>query len=123
MHNWGDDNVDWEGISKAAYYIGHICIRYGRIRITDMKEKYGTVRVYASFGWHSLFSVYRPHYYFTTKYNRWMDKVPMGWMNWFVLPYQSVIYRLAYKKALKKWPHLRDEILDDADYPEYLKGL
>lgn len=32
------------------------------------------------------------------------------------------VYNIAYQKALKKWPHLRAEILCGADFPEIIKG-
>ena len=58
--------------------------------VLDMKEKYGTVRVYCD----------EPS-------NRW----------------QAFVYRQAYKNAIKRWPHLKREILDSADWWEYLEGL
>ena len=36
---------------------------------------------------------------------------------------QKRVYRKAYKEALKLHPELATYILNDADYPEYLKGL
>lgn len=42
-----------------------------------------------------------------------------GPRNW----WQRFIYRLAYRIAIRKWPHLRQEILNGADWDETLKGL
>ena len=38
-------------------------------------------------------------------------------------PEAEKVYRQAYADAIAKWPHLREEILVDADWPEYLEGL
>lgn len=103
MHMWGEEGVDWQGIGDAACYIGGFCQRWGRIPVSDMKEKYGTVRVYLYFGFFD-----------------WGWK---SYLNWLVVPYQHRIYRLAYKKAIAKWPHLREEILCGADWQELLGGL
>jgi hypothetical protein len=91
MHHWGDEGVDWQGIDEAAYYIGRFISRYGRISVSQTKEKWGCACVYC----------YAPQ-------------------NW----YQIFIYRLAYRLAIKKWPHLKEEILEGADWAdEYLKDF
>jgi hypothetical protein len=38
-------------------------------------------------------------------------------------PLQEVLYTLIYKLAIKKWPHLKTEIVCAADYPELLEKL
>jgi hypothetical protein len=37
--------------------------------------------------------------------------------------YNRLIYRLAYRLAIRKWPHLRGNILEGADWYEHLEGL
>jgi len=37
--------------------------------------------------------------------------------------WQRFIYRLAYKRALKKYPFIREEILCAADFSELLEDL
>ena len=57
MHVWGDKDVDWQGIDDAASYIGDGLRFWGRVSVSQYKEKYGTVRVYCSLGlwdWHQL---------------------------------------------------------------------
>jgi len=39
------------------------------------------------------------------------------------VPYQKFIYRRAYKKAIEKYPAIRENILCAADYPNLLEGL
>lgn len=126
MHYWGDKNVDWEGITEAAYYIGFNLRRYGRITVTDMKEKYGTVRVYCYFGWSSIYDMYYNHGYYNnkSKFLNWFDDVVFykvsNLLNKVLIPYQKIVYKYYYGQALKKWPHLKGEILYDCDHPELL---
>lgn len=131
MHDWSDSTVDWEGINSAAIYIHDFCVRWGRLG-GEYKEKYGTVRFYAKFGAYSLFSLTHPgyvSYWSTYKWYAWLDihygnKIVTytgirAFCNW----WQPKVYRMAYKNATKKWPHLREEILCCADYNEFLEGL
>jgi hypothetical protein len=123
MHNWGDARVDWRGIDEAASYIGENCRKWGRIGVSQYKEKYGTVRVYCHFGFYDLSSLIYPGYHYYPKWTKWMRYVPISWLNRLIVPIQTRIYRHFYKQAVKKWPHLTDEILCAADWDEYLVGL
>lgn len=129
MHKWGQKGVDWEGINAAAEYIGINLRRWGRINVTQWKEKYGTVRVYCSLGWYQLHSITHPGYVYS-RYPKWLWGLDVMYFskvvtkfNFIISRYHSFIYRHFYKKALKKWPHLREEILQCADYDELLEGL
>lgn len=102
MHRWGDKGVDWQAISEAASYIGKGLRKWGRVTVFDYKEKWGTVRVYCSFGLLGL---------------------PGHLLNWILIPYQEWLYLHLYKKAVAKWPHIRLEILSEADWPELLAPL
>jgi hypothetical protein len=90
-----------------------------------MKEKYGTARVYCSFGLYNLYGILRPFHHWVGNEWYWKltDRIYLTWMNPVVVPYQQWIYRLAYKRAVEKYPHLKAEILDGADYEELLEGL
>lgn len=131
MRRWGDKDVDWNGINDAAVYICDFCAFWGRFG-GQAKEKFGTVRFYASFGCYSLISITHPGYHFTrgiwqpyVKFDNAFGEYIVRFsglqllLNW----WQPKVYRLAYKKALQKWPHLREEILCCADYNELLEGL
>lgn len=129
MHSWGDEGVDWAGISNAAHWIGEELARWGRIGVTDTKEKYGTVRVYCHFGWHQLHSVTHPRYHYS-QYPRWLWNLDCTYLsrlmplfNWAVIPTQKRLYRHVYRRALLRWPHLAGEILMGADWTELLVGL
>jgi hypothetical protein len=131
MWQWGDENVDWNGINNAAEYIGSFCKRWGRLG-GQTKEKYGTVRFYAQFGAYSLFSITHPgyvSYWSTWPWYKWFDLrfghkvMRYSGLQWLFNKWQPIVYSMAYHRALRKWPHLQAEILSDADYPELIKGL
>lgn len=128
MHSWGDEDVDWNGINDAAYYIAHWLKTWTRLNVLDYKEKFGTVRVYCSFGWYGVYSIWRPSYCW---YPKWWPMRADMWigntflfrlLNRLVIKVQHKAYAWRYKKAVEKWPHLRDEILSMADYGELFEG-
>lgn len=129
MHNWSDDKVDWKGLNDAANYIADYLVRYGRVFVTDHKEKWGTVRVYLFWGFQNgwlMNHMFYPQYHYY-QFPRWVRKidslVPCSWINPILIPYQEMLYKKAYKNAILKWPHLKREILEGSDYPELLKHL
>jgi hypothetical protein len=97
LHDWSDRSVDWEGIGDAAEEIGDRLRSWGGIYVSCTKEKWGCACVYMHFG------VYRA-----------------GYLNYLIVPYQQLVYRLVYWLALRKRPHLRQEIIQGADYPELI---
>ena len=129
MHYWGDDNVDWTGINAAAEYIGLTLRRWGRVSVWQYKEKFGTVCVYCVFGWCSLHSIVYQGYAFN-QFPGWLWRLDC-WLSpavrlflWDVgLWFHKWFYRRTYREAVRRWPHLRREILCCADYHELLKGL
>ena len=50
-------------------------------------------------------------------------RVTVAFRNGLWSVYEAYVYRQAYKKALKKWPHLRQEMIDGAGYEQLLEGL
>ena len=132
MHRWGDwpDEYFYD-VGWAAVYIGDFCRRWGRIQVRDTKEKYGTSRVYCSFGIYSLYSIFHPGavYLRWPKWFKWWEynffsPIIQHLQKWIPFyKWQIFIYRLAYKKAIKKWPHIKKEILAGADYDDLLEGL
>lgn len=126
MHTWGDKDVDWAGIEDAAEMIHDYCVKRARLG-GQYKEKWGTVRFYAQFGL-SLHSLVYPGHCFN-RFPSWLWKLDLRvitpvlnflfgklWAKW-----QARIYAKAYKRAIEKYPHLKEEILCCADYPEILE--
>lgn len=126
MHNWGDEDVDWSGIDEAARYIGLGLRKYFRVPVQDYKEKYGTVRVYCHFGWHQFHDITHPGYAFS-RYPKWLWKLDCRFGRFLIAPLNVLVrplhvwaYKSYYSAAIRKWPHLRLEILSGADYSELL---
>lgn len=129
MHSygkWPDEYFDQ--VSDAAYEIGTFISRWGRIGVSQTKEKFGTVRVYCYFGFDSVHGLIWPrhcwiHEWWPYRLDLLMSSLLSKILNTIFLPYQRFIYRLAYKRAIKKYPHLRDEIFSCADFGEILEGV
>ena len=125
IHRWGDKDVDWEGIGAAADFIGQYIAKWGRINVLQTKEKWGTVRVYINWGWSCFHAIIFPFHHYIKPW--WPAKIDF-WLSGkiiFILyrlsdPYRKFIYNRAYKLAVKKWPHLKQEIIIAADWPEFL---
>lgn len=129
MHQWGDEGVDWNGIESAAEYIATFCRRWAFLG-GQYKEKYGTVRFYASFGCLSLHNIIYPGYYYN-QFPKWLWNLDCDYIGpclrflfeKLFIRWQKFIYNMAYQRALKKWQHLRAEILCGADWIELIKGV
>lgn len=129
MHHWGDGFKYFSDVDEAAFEIGQFLRRYARMSVTQTKEKYGTARVYCHFGWSQMFSITHPGYVWS-RYPQWLWKFDVYYiskiiqpLNLVVVPFHRFMYTLAYRLAIKKYPHIREEILGGADYPELLEKL
>jgi len=126
---YGDD-TDYKA-AMAADDIGTFLRRWGRVPVRDFKEKYGTVRVYCSLGWYNLHSLFYPGYAFR-QFPQWLWAFDVyhghkllyyTGLQWLSYHYHKFLYRLAYKRAVAKYPDIRENILCAADWDELLKGL
>jgi len=131
MHYYGEWPAKYfEQIDAIAYKIGMFIAKWGRIRVLQTKEKFGTVRVYCHFGFDSIHGLVWPkhdwiHKWWPYGFDLWIShKVhKIIWLQRLFTQYQEWIYKLAYKKATKKYPHLKPEILDCADYGKLLRKI
>jgi len=129
MHNWGDKDFDWDGLEKAISYISKRFRKY-KIGVRQAKEKYGTARIYCSLGAYQIHCLTHPGHVYN-RYPKWLwildckyGKYIVRWfINWWLYPLHKFIYRDTYKRAVKMFPHLEEEIVCCADYPKLLKGL
>lgn len=125
-HEWGDKDFDWKGLDDCCNIIITICRRYGRFG-GQIKEKYGTIRFSSYMGYISLHSLIYPGYAWS-QFPKWLWSFDIWYSGPFLQKYfgkmifwwQRKVYNYAYQKAVKKYPHLKDEILCDADFPEYI---
>lgn len=116
-------------LEESASFLGDFCKRWARLG-GQTKEKYGTVRFYASFGHLSLHTLFYPGYYYY-QFPKWLVKFDLyvfstlcqkSGLNSPFVRWQSFIYGLAYKKAIQKWPKAENALLSGASYPELIKG-
>jgi hypothetical protein len=129
MHSWGDDFPYFREVGEAADYIGLFLIRWGRVNVRQTKEKWGMACVYCDFGWHQLHSITHPGYAFC-QYPKWLWHLDIdvlsnavSRLNFIVVPFHKWLYRIAYKRAVQKFPYIQEEILRGADWSELLEGL
>lgn len=129
-HYWGEEGFDWQGLDDAISFLYEYCAKWGRFS-GQAKEKYGRACLYAQFGF-SIHSLIFPKscYFKHPKFPQWLWNLDCDLhLNFYPLinkawiPYQYWIYSRAYLLAIKKWPHLRAEILCGADSPEMIKGI
>lgn len=119
-------SVDLQEIEDAAAFIAR-GLRAWRISVSDYKEKWGTVRVYCRLGWYQFHDITHPGYHYS-RYPAWLWNLDCrysgSWiytvLNWVVIPIHSLVYGWMYHRAVRRWPHLRREILSCADYRELL---
>jgi hypothetical protein len=129
-HDWSDDSFDWAGLNDAIDIIYWWTRHIGRFG-GQLKEKWGCVRFYVFFSDGTLYSIVKPGYYFY-RWPRWVRRIDYNIVQkisrytgvlYLLLKWQQFIYYVAYKRAVDKHPHLRDEILVDADFHELLEGI
>lgn len=129
MHTWGDETFAWDDLELAIRYIETNLKRWGRVSVSQAKEKFGCARIYCSLGWSDLHSITHPGYCFS-QYPQWLWNFNclystrlMILFNWFIVPYHMWLYRKLYSDMVKKFPHIKTEITCDADFPELLKNI
>ena len=98
-HGWGTNKPEhawyWGAVDSLAWLIGRALEAEG-IRVAQTKEKFGRVCVYLSAGDDEYAALS------TVEHRR--------------------SYQFVYQMALTSWPHLRQAILDGADYPQLASG-
>jgi hypothetical protein len=129
MHMWGDKDFDWTALNNAINEIYFWGNKVGRIG-GQIKEKYGEVRWYAHvYGAERLSDLIYPgyHYYQWPAHRKPMyniiDQVSSIYMRPFkrlTFQYQKFFYAFAYRMAIKKYPHVADEIIACVDHKELL---
>lgn len=122
-------DYDYKSLDEVASFIGQGLLKW-KVPVSQYKEKWGTVRVYLSFGWHSIHDIThsgyaytqykRDSFLFNLNYNNNFNQI-FRLVNLIVVPFHIMLYKYYYKKAARKWPHLKDEIINFSDYPELLK--
>jgi hypothetical protein len=123
-HYWGQwsDSL-FIDVECAAGDIGKFCRRWGRFFV-NTKEKYGTARAYTHFSYGlDLWSLWTGGYCF---YHgpKWFWGINCfiqnhtDWLTPAIQSYQVFIYKLAVRRALRRYPHIHNEILSGIDHQD-----
>ena len=131
-HKWGDDWPHWEDLCDAEAECERLARRY-RLPVHQIKEKWGELRFYCHLGYTSLHDMTHPGYHFN-RYPKWLwwlncmvftcHSFPWRWLvYWPTMQLHRRLYRHLYKKLVAKWPHITEEIVSAADFPELLDGI
>lgn len=127
-HDWSDDTFDWTGLNNAINYISDRLRKLARIGVHS-KEKYGTARISCYFV-DTPHSLIWPGYVYNQYPYKWMWGLDVYYgrnllyytgLSYIIIKWQKWIYVDTYRRAVKKWPHLKDEILCDAHPLEWLE--
>lgn len=110
FHIWGDNWPYWDDLYMAEEEMRAYVKRYSGCYLSS-KEKYGTIRYENVWTpWHihqwPIFRGLKHRTLFKAFY-----EIDNRWREW-----GKFILRQAIKKAVKKRPHIKAELLDDADY-------
>lgn len=131
-HYWGDKDFNWDELYNAQRWIANYVKCWSRCSLIS-KEKYGTIRYeyIVPPGGHVMcykFAIYRPWKRRVTIKGRSCSYRPLLW-SWNTCWIYRLWERLGWKilkkavfKAVEKWPHLKDELLEDLASNEKLVG-
>lgn len=108
MHYWGDTWPYWSDLYEAEAWINKFFFRATKGKLYLMsKEKYGVIKYDGISSNGMLYYIDNP---FTGEPGLYRATIRYGWE----------LLSLIIDRALKKWPHLKDEILTDfAAHEEY----
>lgn len=129
QHNWGDESFDWTSLYKAVDEMAFWGRKIGRIG-GQIKEKWGEIRWYTNIVAPEKLSdlVYPGYYYYVWSAEKkpilnvidQMSIVYMRPLRPLLLAYKRFFYAYAYRKAIRKFPHITEEILACCGWPELL---
>lgn len=116
-----------EELEDAIEYIANRLRSFGRIGVMA-KEKWGYARISCSFVY-NFHSLTHPSYSYR-RYPKWLWKLDVyygdsvlkytGLLS-IIYKWQRYVYIDTYRRAINKWPHLKDNLLRDADALEWLE--
>ena len=134
-HDWSETDFDWKALNEAGRYLTDNCRRWARVGLWT-KEKYGTLRVSTTCAftceYSPIYSLVKPgyaYYRWPVWFRQYIDRPVGKALNLLgvlrlINKYQMWTLKRFWLKAAEKWPHIKDEILDEYDSyfdPEYWK--
>lgn len=117
IHYWGDEDFDWASLYAAINEATEIMTVFGRIGVHS-KEKYGTARWSIFFCNNRLHSLTHPGYMYS-RYPGWLWRFdlkyePLRFVAPLIRAYQKQVLQFAFKYICYKYPHIQEELLQDA---------
>lgn len=148
-HTWGDEHFDWESLHKACSFFSklttwaRLCIhtkeKYGTMRIEyfgmghrgiygllnpgDLCFRWGGPKVTIKFpkNVRHLVKLERTPVLLSYLFNRFTYKIAkktgLGYVFWL---YQKLVFNIFTVIAVKRWPHIKDEILHEDCFDDLL---
>lgn len=125
-HYWGEwPDKAFLDVEAAAGEIARFCRRWGRFG-GFTKEKFGTARFYASIHnvvdlwelWTGGYVFYKGPKWFWSINCALRFEAPFNLLMW----WRTEVYKMAYRRVLRKYPHIHNEIISGMDYPELLQA-
>lgn len=131
-HVWNDGWEYWKDLGDAIHFCKKHWRAWGRIGIAFSKEKWGVFNHNCQFYWGSwpIHELVKPGYTYY-QWPKWLMLIEMEYlskavkyigMRWLVQQWQKLVYNVVLWRALRKWSHIRDELLCDADYDMLWNG-
>ena len=115
-HFWGEENFDWSSLQKAVnhywfwmYHFAGMCLY--------TKEKYGTLRLENFWLGKVYLTIYIKPYSFSNILCKTINTI---FPQKVIAQYQLLVFNIATLIAIKKWPHIKNEIMDDIYFDDYL---
>jgi len=125
MHYWGDDWPYWNDLYEAQRMLHNQLRNVYHLPLTDLKEKYGTLRIWItpSFTLHNLLwpghcfcrwpkwlhFMWKLDIYFWPKFGRYTG------LTWLYNQYVNRAYTMSMEKVARAFPHIKAEILSDGE--------
>lgn len=113
---------------KALWFVVKNLMRWGRINVSDWKEKYGSLRVYCTFGWYEFHTLVHPGRKYVT-WPTWVRTIDIKLtevilerlkLSLVVFAWQKLIYNVVYHLAFRLFPDQALKLYLGMDYPEHL---
>lgn len=130
-HDWNEDSFDWHSLGKACNFFLYLR-SIGRVQISSTKEKYGTMRLEFLFWAGHYHEFMHSMIYPGRLFIKWPYLVRLIDMYVFtpiarysglcrlVTMYQRLVFNVLTIIAVKKWPHIRYEIMSELEFRDLL---
>ena len=147
-HYWGDEDFDWNALNHCVHLYDHVLKKYGRMCV-HTKEKYGSMRLqFVGMGWGGIYGFIKPghlffrwtsfkinktvtiegekHTYqqdFLMSLNEFTETIAKyTGIRWLIHKYQMFLFNMLTLYCVRKYPHIKDEIMEEWEFERWLYG-